>query len=74
MKTEIAHASKGEYLYNMTQQGWMHMNTPHRSNDSRLTGGWWMYKGNHTDALALLEVRMAQVKRDSDAYYAQCWV
>jgi hypothetical protein len=55
MKTEIRHTQDGEMMYRLLDAGWDTIKTSFSHSDSRCTGGWWMYKGDHDEALALLE-------------------
>ena len=81
MKTEIRHikveSQQSADLYRrLTLDGWQIMDKPlgNGSDDARLTGGTWLFKGNETDARAMQAKRWAYVKSLSDSYYSQKWV
>jgi hypothetical protein len=44
------------------------------SDDVRLTGGTWLYKGNETEAREIQAKRWEEVKASSDRFYSQRWV
>ena len=55
MKTEIRHTDDGAMLYRLCDLGWETIKTNFRDGNSRGMGGWWLYRGDHGEALALLE-------------------
>ena len=64
MKTEIRHTDDGEMLHRLCDGGWDTIKTNFRDGNSRGMGGWWLYRGDHGEALALLEpIRQDIIKR-----------
>jgi hypothetical protein len=55
MKTEIRHTNDGEMLIRLVDGGWDYIKTKFKDGNSRGMGGWWLYRGDHGEALALLE-------------------
>ena len=55
MKTEIRHTDDGEMLHRLFKDGWGAIKTNFSDGCSRGMGGWWLYRGDHGEALALLE-------------------
>jgi hypothetical protein len=55
MKTEIRHTDDGEMLHRLVTGGWDYIKTKFSDGCSRGMGGWWLYRGDHGEALALLE-------------------
>lgn len=55
MKTEIRHTDDGEMLHRLFKDGWVTIKTNFSDGCSRGMGGWWLYRGDHGEALALLE-------------------
>lgn len=81
MKTEIRHikveSQQSADLYRrLTLDGWQIMDKPlgNGSDDARLTGGTWLFKGNETDARGMQAKRWEEVKASSDRFYSQAWV
>ena len=81
MKTEIRHikveSQQSADLYRrLTLDGWQIMDKPlgNGSDDARLTGGTWIFKGNEIDARAMQAKRWQEVKASSDRFYSQAWV
>jgi hypothetical protein len=81
MKTEIRHikveCQQSADLYRrLTLDHWLVMDNPlgNGSNDAKLTGGTWLYKGNETEARAMQAKRWKEVKEWSDSYYSRPWV
>ena len=81
MKTEIRHikveSQQSADLYRrLTLDGWQIMDKPlgNGSDDARLTGGTWLFKGNEIDARAMQAKRWQEVKASSDRFYSQAWV
>ena len=81
MKTEIRHikveSQQSADLYRrLTLDGWQIMDKPlgNGSDDARLTGGTWLFKGNETDARSMQAKRWQEVKASSDRFYSQAWV
>jgi len=81
MKTEIRHikveSQQSADLYRrLTLDGWQIMDKPlgNGSDDARLTGGTWLFKGNETDARTMQAKRWLEVKASSDRFYSQAWV
>ena len=70
IETEICHTNGS--TYHLQDMGWKILCFGH--NDSRLTGGTWMYKGDEQLAHEMQQKRWRTVERDSDSYYSQCWV
>ena len=81
MKTEIRHikveCQQSADLYRrLTLDQWLVLDNPlgNGSDDARLTGGTWLFKGNETDARAMQAKRWQEVKTSSDRFYSQAWV
>lgn len=81
MKTEIRHikveSQQSADLYRrLTLDGWQIMDKPlgNGSDDARLTGGTWLFKGNEIDAREMQAKRWQEVKASSDRFYSQAWV
>jgi hypothetical protein len=55
MKTEIRFTDDGEMLHRLCDGGWDTIKTNFKDGNSRGMGGWWLYRGDHGEALALLE-------------------
>jgi hypothetical protein len=55
MKTEIRHTDDGEMLHRLRKNEWDYIKTNFKDGNSRGMGGWWLYRGDHGEALALLE-------------------
>ena len=81
MKTEIRHIKvesqqSADLFRRLTLDGWQIMDKPlgNGSDDARLTGGTWLFKGNEPDARAMQAKRWLEVKASSDRFYSQAWV
>lgn len=81
MKTEIRHikveCQQSADLYRrLTLDQWLVLHKPlgNGSDDARLTGGTWLFKGNENDARAMQAKRWQEVKASSDRFYSQAWV
>lgn len=81
MKTEIRHIKvecqhSANLYHRLTLDGWLMMQNPlgNGSDDARLTGGTWLYKGDETEAKQMQAKRWEYVKSLSDNYYSQKWV
>ena len=68
MKTEIRHTDNGEMLHRLRTGGWDIIKTNFSDGCSRGMGGWWLYRGDHGEALALLEpIRQNIIQRVREA-------
>ena len=81
MKTEIKHIKVDNHdsaicYFGLLNDGWDIMSDPvgNGSDDARLTGGTWLFKGNEEEAKEMQAKRWKEVKAWSDRYYAQKWV
>ena len=77
MKTEIRHIkvdsqASAEMYYRLQIDGWKPL--CNGSNDSRLTGGTWLFIGNEAEAQTMHSKQWAEVKASSERYYAQKWI
>jgi hypothetical protein len=54
MTTQIRHTDDGEMLHRLRSNGWDLIKTNFHDRCSRGMGGWWLYRGDHGEALALL--------------------
>jgi hypothetical protein len=81
MTTEITHikvdSQESANCYaRMLVNEWQVLTKPlgNGSNDAKLTGGNWLYKGDEKEAREMQAKRWEEVKKWSDNYYAQRWV
>jgi|688.fasta_scaffold438936_3 hypothetical protein len=81
MKTEIRHIKvecqhSADLYRRLTLDQWLVMDNPmgNGSDDAKLTGGTWLFKGNEPDARAMQAKRWQEVKAWSDSYYSRPWV
>lgn len=77
MKTEIRHIkvdsqASAEMYHRLQLDGWKRLCDG--SDDSRLTGGTWLFIGNESEAQAMHSKRWAEIKASSERYYAQKWI
>jgi hypothetical protein len=77
MKTEIRHIkvdsqASAELYHRLQIDGWKPL--CNGSNDAKLTGGTWLFKGNEAEAQTMHAKRWQEVKASSDHYYSQKWV
>jgi hypothetical protein len=57
VETKIKHSETGDQLHAAMNSKWSLIDTKFSHGNSRLTGGWWLYQGDHSKALELLEVQ-----------------
>lgn len=81
MKTEIRHIKVDNHnsaivYFALLNDGWDIMSNPVGGghDDSKLTGGTWLFKGDEKEAKEMQAKRWEEVKAWSDRYYAQKWV
>jgi hypothetical protein len=77
MKTEIRHIkvdsqASAEMYHRLQIDGWKRLCDG--SNDSRLTGGTWLFIGNELEAKTMHSKRWAEIKASSERFYAQKWI
>ena len=63
--TEIRHTDDGEMLHRLFGNGWDTIKTEFSHGSSRLMGGWWLYRGDHGEALTLLDPIKREILRRS---------
>jgi hypothetical protein len=56
-KTKIMHLDSALVLSAYTQRGWQLIKTDFHHGDTRMMGGWWIYRGDDAEALDMLEER-----------------
>jgi hypothetical protein len=68
-------ASAENYSYFLSK-GWRVLQNPDGGghNDSRLTGGTWIFKGDEETARSAQKIRWEEIKKQSDDYYNQPWI
>lgn len=64
--TEIQHADSGTALDNLTRRGWQILNNPKGGGHGnyRLTGGWWLFKGEENEARQMQAQQWAKIESD----------
>ena len=72
---ELRHTPDGMMLCRLQDSGWQVLKDPQGGGiwNARGEGGWWLYKGDEQSAREEQSQRWAVIKKDMDAYYAQCW-
>ena len=81
MKTEIRHIKvecqhSADLYRRLTLDQWLVMDNPmgNGSDDAKLTGGTWLFKGNEREAREMQLNRWLEIKALSDSYYSRPWV
>jgi hypothetical protein len=81
MKTEIRHVKvecqqSADLFRRLTLDNWQIMDKPmgNGSDDVKLTGGTWLFKGNEREAREMQLNRWLEIKAWSDSYYSRPWV
>ena len=81
MKTEIRHVKvecqhSADLFRRLTLDNWQIMDKPmgNGSDDVKLTGGTWLFKGNEREAREMQLNRWLEIKSWSDSYYSRPWV
>jgi hypothetical protein len=81
MKTEIRHIKvecqhSADLFRRLTLDNWQIMDKPmgNGSDDVKLTGGTWLFKGNEREAREMQLNRWLEIKSWSDSYYSRPWV
>ena len=66
MTYELKHVSTGESLHYAYEYGWEILQDPYGGGhfDCRCTGGWWLFKGDESQARAEQNRRWAKVLKD----------
>jgi len=77
MKTDIRHIkvdsqASAEMYHRLQIDGWKRLCDG--SDDSRLTGGTWLFIGNESEAKTMHSKRWAEIKASSERFYAQKWI
>jgi hypothetical protein len=81
MKTEIRHIKiecqhSADLYRRLTLDQWQIMDKPmgNGSDDVKLTGGTWLFKGNEREAREMQLNRWLEIKALADSYYSRPWV
>ena len=81
MKTEIRHVKvecqqSADLFRRLTLDNWQIMDKPmgNGSDDVKLTGGTWLFKGNEREAREMQLNRWLGIKAWADSYYSRPWV
>jgi hypothetical protein len=81
MKTEIRHIKvecqhSADLFRRLTLDNWQIMDKPmgNGSDDVKLTGGTWLFKGNEREAREMQLNRWLEIKACADSYYSRPWV
>lgn len=69
--TEIQHTDNGEALEIMCRKGWNILRDPKGGGHGnyRLTGGWWLFKGQEQEARQMQEAQWATIEAYIKKWY-----
>lgn len=69
--TEIQHTDNGEALEVMRRKGWDILSNPKGGGhgNSRLTGGWWLFKGQEPEARQMQAAQWATIEAHIKRFY-----
>lgn len=69
MTTQIKHIDSALVLPVYLNRGWQLINTDFSHGDTRFMGGWWIYRGDDTEALDMLEERKKFILGSEPAHW-----